>query len=346
MSFTGNNRLPLLGGIALLLFAILVAHWIADWGLVTIHVKDTPLGKVIASISRQGHVRVESSLDPATLVTMDVDRVPAVTALDLLASRTDAGWRTVYLAAPTKSVLNAALVDLRGTGKLDDWTTYFYPGPPLGSDSGLVLDPRNLELKIEGPAQDLPSLLDEASQKSGVMTALPKNWSPSVAKLPGESPVRKALPAMVSSAHGKVMEFFLLMQRPHRDWGGGPPSTAEGGDSNEGPRFGGMPPKPEWSEQRQLAQIQLLPPEQRAAAKKELEDRKAFFSQLMQLTPEQRRAKFMEYMSNPDNMQRMMDQQMIRQANQTPDQRINRAVSYLNHKASIQASQGAGAPAR
>ena len=101
------RRQWILFGGALLLAILLIARWIADWGLVTIHVKEAPLGKIIASIARQGHVRFESSLDPATPVSLDVDKVTPVQAIDLLTARTEASWRIVYLAAPSQGDLNA-----------------------------------------------------------------------------------------------------------------------------------------------------------------------------------------------------------------------------------------------
>jgi hypothetical protein len=335
MNPPSSNRLLLLGGIALLLLGILIARWLADWGLVTIHVKNAPASQVVASISRQGHVTVESSLDPADSVTMDVDKVPPVVAIDMLATRTDASWRAVYLAAPTRAALHQALVTLRGIGKLDDWTTYFYPGPPAAGETGLVIDPRYLDLRIEGPDQDLSKLMNEASQKSGVMTALPSDWSPTVPKLPKENQVRRALPALIASAHGEVAAFFLLTQNHREDI----PNNEAGGDA-AGPRpSDAAAMNPDWSEQRQLAQIQLLPPAQRVVAKKEFDDRKALVAQLMKLSPEERMAKVREMMSNPDNFLSGMDQIILRLASQPADRRINMAVNYLNQKAAIQSSQ-------
>jgi hypothetical protein len=346
------NRLHILGGIALMLFVVIVVRWIDGWGLVTVHVKNAPLGKVIASISRQGHVTIESPLDPATAVTMDVDRVPVSVAIDMLATRIDCSWRVVYLAAPTKTAISEALLNLRSTGTLDEWTTYYYPAPSVASGFGVSEpDPRYLELKIEGPDQDLSKLLSQAAQKSGVMAALPKDWDATSSNLPKENLVRKTIPALVKSAHGKSAELFLITQR--RGWGGrapgdsspgagGPPGDGGGGPSPFMGAGGGEEVHPEWLDQRQLAQIAKLTPDQQAEAKKELADRKTLFAEMAKLSAEEKRAKFLAMMNNPDTMQRMMDQQLMRQANQTAEQRINRSVNYLNRKASIQASQASG----
>lgn len=320
------KRLVFLSGVALLLVGILVARWIADWGLVTIHVKDAPLGKVISSIARQGHVRVESSLSPDQLVSLDVDKVSPVVAVDILSLRIDSSWRVVYLAAASKEELKEAVASLTGTGNIEGWTTHFYPGPPFSGENGLAIDPRRLELKIEGPDAGLSKLLDEVAQKSGVMTASPHSWETTAKSLPKPNQVGRVLPALIGSAHGKMAEFFFITKR-QRQWDGGEHADIVDASADQ-PSV-----NPDWREQQQLAQIDLLPPEEQPAAKEEHKKRKAFFAQLRGLSPKERREKWQQMMADPDNFQQMMDKMLVRQANQSANQRIQRAVNYLNRKA-------------
>jgi hypothetical protein len=331
------KRQLLLFGAALLLAIILLAQWISDWGLVTIHVKDAPLSKVIASIASQGHVQIKSSLDPTTSVSLDVDKVTPVQAIDTLSVRTDASWRMVYLAAPTQGDLNAASISLQGTGAIDGWTTAFYPGAPFQSENGLALDPRKLSLALEGTAQDLPQLLDQAAQKSGVMISLPKDWNPTATRLPKPGAVAEVIPSLIKKSHGKVAAFFYLSQHPRR-----PEGERSQGDQNQqgeqGPRVWEKM-NPEWRDQRQLAQMALLPASEQADAKKRMAERKAMFAGMQGLTPEQRRAKWQQMMANPDMLLQMQDQQLLRQTQRTPDQQITRAVNYINRKAAAQAAQ-------
>ena len=313
-----------LGVVALMLFILLIGRWIADWGLVTIHAKDQPISKVISSIARQGGVRIESSLDPTKLVTMDVVKVPPVEALETLAGIAEAGWRIVYLAAPTKTAINEAILSLNGTGKIENWVVNYYlsPGWASGIDYGQVIDPRTLSLTMEGADPDLGKLLDEAAQKSGVMTALPKDWIAS-AKLPKPTSVRNAISAMVGSVHGKVTEFFFLTERPRRSWGG--LGEGDGG------------PNPEWIQQRQLAKIKKLPTAQQEQAKKDIEERRAFFDSLKGLSPAERAAKFQDMMANSELGQKMQDSRLIQDAKQSAARLITRAVNYLNRKAAATA---------
>ena len=85
-----------------------------------------------------------------------------------------------------------------------------------------------------------------------------------------------------------------------------------------------------------MAQIKHLPPAQQTEAKKEIEDRKALFAQVKDLPPEERRAKMRELMSTPDFMDKMADRMLLRSAKMTAQQRISRAVNYLNQKAAVQ----------
>jgi len=348
-----------LGGIALLLAVIMIARWVANWGLVTIHAKEQPLAKVIASIARQGGIRVESSLDPSKQVTMNVDKVTSVEALEILAAATESGWRLVYLAAPTKTALNNAIASLSGTGKIEGWNTSYYPGPG-GNEYGQVIDPRFLVIKMEGPDPDLAKLLDETAQKSGVMTVLPKDWTPT-AKLPKSASVRKAVSSLIGSAHGKVAEFFFLNERRRHDWGGAGLGEGDGGsDGAIGARTSGTAGQqlgvtgesehhapsgerpvtnPACMEQRQLAQIKKLPSDKQAQALKDSTEKKAFFDSLKGLTPQERVAKIQDMMANSELGQKMQDSRLVRQSQQTAEQRISRAESYLNRKAAAKAGQ-------
>jgi hypothetical protein len=338
------KRLLLLSGSAVVLAAVLIGKWVAGWGLVTIHVKDAPLGRVISSIARQGHVRVESSFDPDRRITLDVDRVTPAEAIDTLALRTDASWRSVVLMAPKAVAFDPALASMKATGKAGDWVTLFYPAPPWIGSGDAATDPALLEWTAEGGSLELPKLLDEAAQKTGVMIAYPAEWAPPLAKPPKSAPVAQALRAMAAGAGGKTLPLFLLTEsrRPSRGGAPGNDAAQEGGSAGAYPQTGaeGRRPqiKPEWMEQRALAQIKRLPAEERTAAKKEFYVMKAMFEQLKGLPPEERREKMRELMANPEIAEKMEDRRLLRESKMTAQQRITRAVNYLDRKAA--AKQG------
>lgn len=331
----GPKRLLLLSGIAVVLAIVTITRWISGWGLVTIHVKDAPLGKVLSSISRQAHVRVESSLDPAKRVGMDVDQVPLAEALEVLAIRLDASWRAAFLIAPGKPDLEAAIHQLRESGKIDGWLTAHYPDRGMGVAGDQAINPASLEWKAEGPELELWKLLDEAAQKTGVMTALPAAWNPSAPRLPKAAVVGTAIADLAGSVRGKIAPIFLLTERGRR---GGPqeisPSLGEV-QLEAAPR---PTPRPEWIQQRQEAQIRKLPAAKRAEAKKEMDEARLFFASIKDLPPEERRAKIQERMRDPAIADKIEDQRLLRDSKMTAQQRIQRAVNYVSRKGAIQAS--------
>jgi hypothetical protein len=328
------TRLLLLSGIAVLLAAVVITKWVAGWGLVTIHVKDQPLGGVISSIARQGHVGVESSLDPDRNISLDVERVTPAEAIDTLALRADASWRSVVLVAPKDVAFDPALASMKANGKAGDWVTLFYPAPLWIGSGDAATDPALLEWTAEGGSLELPKLLDEAAQKTGVMIAYPAEWAPPLAKPPKSAPVAQALRAMAAGAGGKTLPLFLLTEsrRPSRGAAPGNDAAQEGAEGRR-PQI-----KPEWMEQRALAQIKRLPAAERAAAKKEFDGMKAMFDQLKGLPPEERREKMRELMANPEIAEKMEDRRLLRESKMTAQQRITRAVNYLDRKAA--AKQG------
>ena len=334
MSTSGPKRLLLLSGMAAVLALVIVVRWISNWGLVTIHVKETPVSKVITSISRQAHVRVETSLDPTKVVSMDVDKVPLAEALEVLAIRLDASWRAVFLTAPGRPDLEAAILQLRESGKIEGWITAYYPERGMGIPDTQAINPATLEWKAEGPELELPKLLDEAAQKTGAMTSLPKEWTPVLRRLPKPAAVGAAIAELAASARGKFATIYLLTERGQRGGPMGPPPPVEA-LPDAAPR---ATPRPDWIEQRQEAQIKKLPPAKRVEAKKEMDEAKAFFASVKDLPPEERRAKIQERMRDPAFADKMDEQRLQRDSKLTPQQRIQRAVNYLNRKAAQKAS--------
>jgi hypothetical protein len=350
------NRLVLLFGLALLLMILLLVRWISGWGLITLHVADAPLGKVLGEIARQGHVRVESSLDPLKSVTLDVEKVTPAEALDTLTGNVGASWRALYLAAPDKASLESAVVSLRSGGTVEGWTLRYYPLPPFFLETGgETIDPRRVEWIPEGPGPELSKLLDEAAQKCGIMTGSPDAWSPSLPHLPKEGLVGKSLSSMISSVHGRSLELFLVTERRSRGpgdappEGGGPPPLGSGempppgqaptyGD--RGARQGGGPSqiRPEWMVQRLQASAKSLPKGVRQKALQEVDEFKPLLDQLKGLSPQERRDKMREMMANPEFAEKMADRMQARDSKRSPDQRINRAVGYLNKKAAQKAA--------
>ena len=99
-----RTQLLVITVIVLLLFAIVYHVW-AGWGLITIHAKAQPLGKVIASMERQGHAKIQTDMPGDTPVTMDIVKFPLTDALETLSVVTESRWRLLFFVADTKDTL-------------------------------------------------------------------------------------------------------------------------------------------------------------------------------------------------------------------------------------------------
>jgi hypothetical protein len=75
--------------LAILILANIGYYFYNGWGLVTVKVKDAPLGKVVRSIEWQGWVKIYTNLPPDSKVTMYVDHVSLAEAMESLAANVD-----------------------------------------------------------------------------------------------------------------------------------------------------------------------------------------------------------------------------------------------------------------
>lgn len=338
-----QNRLFLPGLLVLLL--LLWGAWqiYAGWGLVTLDVRDTPVSKVLNSISRQGGIDIASNLDPTTPVTIQVKRLPPVEALDLVAARAQASWRLAYLGAPAAEAINTALDAFRGGGTAPGWTAYGGGGfSMVEPQSGAALDLRRVNW-TPSAAGELPALLEEASQKTGVFLAAPADWKPAT-KAPKPGPIAQAAAQLFRNAGGVTREVFLLRGRPSRDddrmgggrggvWIGNAPATASGQRGGGWMRAMG---DPQQVAERIEAQIALLPANEQDQAREDFRTMRDFWQGVRDLPEEERRAKAREFFSRPEVAERMDERRLAREAKMTPQQRVDRAKRYFERKQAAQ----------
>jgi hypothetical protein len=338
-----NNRAFLLAGVATLLAVVMVWKWVAGWGYVTLKVHDAPLAKVIKSIERQGGVKIRTNADPATPVTMLVEEVPAYEAIDTLAIAIDGGARLAYVAAPSDRQIRDVLAAFAGGNNPGGWTVFsgWGRGGPGGGE--FETDPRAITWKpSDSEDKSLQAILNQASQKTGALFAVPEDWNPVVGKLPGEGRTGKVTMSLVKSAKGSVEELFLVTVQPAR------PQTAGNEQGGRGeftrtvftPKRGGQR-NSEWMAERARAQIAALPPEQRADAQKQMDEMRAFWESVRNLPEEERRAKIEEMMNRPEVQERMEERMNARDAKSPPQKREDRMRRYLDRK-----NQMKGTPAK
>jgi hypothetical protein len=334
--------------ILLLLAGNIVWYVWVHWGLITVHSKDQTLGTVIRSIEKQGHVTIRTNLDLTKPVQMDVVNVALAEALETLATVTDSRWRLAYYVGPDQGSIGGALAAITTGKRPEGWKTLYVPVPGFGGDEEAILpDPRRDPWEVK-PAQEstLQAYLQQASRNVSASFLVPENWNPPVKSPPKAGPIGKALPRLVSAANGKYEEVFLLQGDPREraENDRGRDRRGAGGD-DDGPRFagnfgGGGPPgggrggfDREAMEERIQNEINKLPAAERATAQAEHDERKKFFEDMKDLTPEQREARMQDFMNDPKNQDRMENAMNARDARRSPQQRAQRAQKYLQRKA-------------
>ncbi len=343
-----SSRLRILLGVAAVVAAVLVWKWIAGWGLVTVEVSGESLAKVIRSIERQGGVTIATNLDPETLVTMNVYKVPVAEAVDFLAARTDARWSVAYVSGSGKAEVRSGVDALTADGRSDEFVVYNYPTWGMGMESETIPDPRMVKWSVSAADEgDLTSYLDQAAQKTGVTTVLPVGWNPPVVRVPAGGEAGSAISKMVKAGGGRVEEVFLL-KVSNREWagsGGARPQRASTATEGGGqPAAASAPPaerqrrerpeaNPEWAEERMQAQIALLPEAERAAAKETYESIRDFFQRVRDLPEDQRRAAMEEHFSKPEVQARMDERRTLREDRAGAERKADRARRYVERKA-------------
>ena len=120
------NRNSFLAGILALLAVVLAVLLFWPDGLIALDFKDAPVAKVIASIERQGRVRIVTNLPPETPVTMQM-RAPLMEVLETLSVRTESDVRAVYIGAVGKSEAAAAFEALQSGKAPESFEVAWFP---------------------------------------------------------------------------------------------------------------------------------------------------------------------------------------------------------------------------
>ncbi len=325
-----NNRVLALAGVAALLAVVMVWRWVAGWGYVTVKVHEAPLAQVIKSIERQGGVKISTNADPATPVTMLIEKGSAYEAVDILSIAIDGDARLAYVAAPSDREIKDVLAAFAGGNNPGGWAVFAGWGGRGPGGSEFEADPRGIIWKpSDSEDKSLQAILNQGAQKTGALFAVPKEWNPVVGKLPGEGRAGKVTASVVKSAKGSVQELFLVTVQPPREQTAG--NEAEVTRTVFAPQRGGQR-NPEWMAERAKAQIATLPPEQRADAQKQMDEMRTFWESVRNLPEEERRAKMEEMMNKPEVQERMEERMNARDAKSPPQKREDRMRRYLDRK--------------
>jgi len=335
VNYLSVNRTQLLALVTgFLLVFVVVYHIWANWGLITIHAKQQPLGKVIASMERQGHAKIETDIAADTPVTMDVVKVPVADALESLATVTESRWRLLYFVAGDKTTLKAGELSWFGGQRPDGWKMLSFPMGGmivLTDDDAPVLDPRGdvWSPKTAAPAP-VQSFFQEAAQATNASFAFPEAWNPTVNRAPASGLVDHVLPKLISAAGGHEDQLFFLSKTGRRG-----PRTG-----NDGPPMAGdLRPDPDLLAARMQGEINRLPADQRAEAQANFDTQQAFWKSIQNLSGDERRQAMMQHMQDPQVQQQMANRQDATEARMNHAQKMQRMQNYVNRKMAAMGKQ-------
>lgn len=311
--------------IGLLIVGNIAWYFWNNWGLITIHAKGQPLGEVIRSIEKQGHVTVKTNMDLATPVQMDVTKVALAEAMETLSVVVDArGWRLTYFIGPDKATIDSALAGMGNRTRPEGWRNMYVPMMGIGQVHDVIPDPRRDTWDVQpAPEANLHAYLEQAARHVSAGFVMPDKWNPTVAKAPSAGEISKTLPKLVKAAQGQYEEvFFLQGSRVAENDSRGRRGGGGGDDDARGNFSASM-------DERIRNEIKKLPADEQTAALQEHEARRSFFEGLRDLSPEDRDARIQAYMEVPENQERMENANAARDARRTPQQRMQRGKQYL-----------------
>jgi hypothetical protein len=184
------------------------------------------------------------------------------------------------------------------------------------------------------PAKEpnLQSYLQQGSRSVSAAFIFREDWNPDVTSAPKSGPVTKVVPRLAKAARSTYEEFYFLRRTDRR-----PPS-----DDESGLRRASYDPEAEREQMRQAmeeraqAEINKLPPAERAAAQQEFNERWKLGESMRDLTRDERLARFREYMDDPKNAERFEQIKAAQDARKSPEQKLQEARRYLNFKAQAQ----------
>jgi hypothetical protein len=329
----------------LLVFLLgMVFHYFwSRWGLITIHSKDTSLGKVIHSIEKQGHVTIRTNLDPNKPVFMNVDYVSLNEAMETLATVMDARWRLTYVLGPDKGTVAGALSEFESGNRDEAWKHLYVPlsGFGSGEQTEALPDPRKDPWVVKPASEStLQAYLEQAARNVSASFWVQETYNPAVKSAPRGGEIRSSLSRLASASNSKYAEVIILQgsnrqaDRPPRERGEGEPRFAGNfGGERRGFDSSAM-------DERLQNEINKMTGDQRKAAEAERDRRKRLLAEMKDLTPEQRQQRFQDMMNNPETQDKMQAQQDQRNNRNSPNQRISRGNGYMGRMAAAQAAAG------
>ncbi|MFQ3671309.1 MAG: hypothetical protein SNJ84_07605, partial [Verrucomicrobiia bacterium] len=325
---------------------------------VSLNFTQAPLRQVLRAFEKQAPVRVQTNIDPETLITIYVQNAPWPDALETIAVAAEGRWSPGYVLAPSREEARSAIADWRAGTLPEGWRQFTTTGggwmmpsvADLAYDGERLLDPRHAIWPIqEVEPRELHRLLDQGRFLTEASFWAPGPWNPTLSRLPKTGSVRQVAQALAREAGGVVEEFIILAARP--SWTGGPQAATTADRSRSSApgettrnRSGNQPlAAPEqieaWRQLKLETDLAALPADRRTAVRNEIETFRTLFEEIRSLPPEERRERMTALMDNPAIQERMEQREAARDARRSPEQRLQRYQRYVDRKRQMAQAQ-------
>jgi len=296
------------------------AAYRAHSNLVTLNVHDADVRKVVRSIEWQTWEKIIVGHDVNGKVTLNVYKAPLERVLTILSEQTSSRWTTVYpLYSSHKSL--AALGNLiagSGSAETNGWSAFQIRGMRFGEGTlGANLREQNQLVSLKVLNQDV-SVAALALQRFAQAQVVPEDGTKGNVFLTLSGGSMKQAVARLAKQVNRSWTRFYAMQPGFR------PETARR-DAPPEP----SPEQRERFEQQFQAQLETMTSEERQQA----EQRRQQWQEIRSLSPEQRRERMAQMMSNPAFQQQMQQRMVQHIKDTTPDQRANRVNQIIARRA-------------
>jgi hypothetical protein len=304
-------KIAAIGAIGLGCYAGFLA-WRAHCGLVTLHVRNAPLPKVISELRWQTWETFVVKTNVSSLITLDVEKMPLEHVLGLIAEQSSARWSAVYPIYRRKSSLKELETALRTDAPLtvSGFTNYGGAMPGGRPDPfGREVRPVSLHLINSDLAVGAMAL----ERFGGGQVLVETNAFSLVTLELNDVAFPVAVKQIASAAHRSTTRIYTIE------------AMRNGGFMAMGPRGGRGPrdiddPSAQGRKERMEQVLQTLPEEER----KKAEERQAERAAMQSLTPEQRQQVMSDRMNSPEMQARAEQRAVSGIVNTTPEQRRDR----------------------
>ncbi len=289
--------------------------WRAHSKLVTLHVRNAPVAKVVSKLRWQTWETFVANTNVTGAITLDVDRMPLERVLSIIGEQLNARWTSVYPIYRDKIALVSLGRALRGEADLANTGFTTEGGPGMGFRSEPPgAEPRLVTLHLTNTDLTISALA--LGRFGGGQVLVEKSANAPVNLELANLSLEKAVATVAQSTHRKTTHLYSL--QPGR--GPGMMAAGRGGDRERPDRAPADGEADARRAEKMQQVLQALPEDEQ----KKAEERQAERTAMQSLTPEQRQQLMADRMNSPE-MQARADQRAASNIkNTTPEQRRDR----------------------